>query len=140
MPYINESQRLEKKLLTGLGALVFIFCLNSSNAIAHGWKAPKEVLEFVNPLARSSEVVSKGENVYRTNCSACHGLDARGNEGDILGLSTDPPDLLMRAKHHPQGDLFWKIKKGRKDMPGFEGVLQDNDIWSIIHFLKSTAE
>ena len=41
------------------------------------------------------------------------------------------------APHHSDGDLHWKIAKGRGEMPGWEEVLSEEQIWMLVHYMKS---
>lgn len=41
------------------------------------------------------------------------------------------------APNHSDGDLHWKVAKGRGDMPGWEEVFSDEQIWMLVHYMKS---
>ena len=35
------------------------------------------------------------------------------------------------------GDLFYKTKTGRDEMPKYESKLSDNDIWNIVNYMRT---
>jgi len=38
---------------------------------------------------------------------------------------------------HPDGDLFWKIGKGKGAMPGFKKILSDPDRWNLVNYIRT---
>jgi mono/diheme cytochrome c family protein len=87
---------------------------------------------LTNPLTATPEVVTEGKRLYnKTGCIACHGNNARGAVGPDL---TD--DEWLRQ---PTDEMIFKtIKKGRAGtaMSGFGNDLTDEQIWTIITWLK----
>ena len=102
-------------------------------AMAHSWKAPKEASTKQNPVEKSEQSINSGMKLYNQFCAGCHGRSAKG-DGEII-----PPDLEKRAKHHSDGDFFWKIQHGRGEMPSFKDELQEKEIWDIINYIKMLA-
>lgn len=87
-----------------------------------------------NPFAGSAEAVQEGKEVFATNCSTCHGDDAKGNMC---------PDITVKAKRYgnADADLFLTITKGRPGgMPTWEKTLGTEKIWKVIAFLRSIEE
>lgn len=93
---------------------------------------PSGAEPLTNPLTPEPAIVAEGKKLYnRTGCLACHGNNARGAVGPDL---TD--DEWMRA---PSDEMvFNTIKKGRSGtaMSGFAGDLTDEQIWTIITWLR----
>ena len=108
-------------------------------ATAHGWKAPPEAAQNINPLQMNEESIREGRKTYSYACASCHGKNARGDGPHAKNLEPKPADLLKRIANHSEGDFFWKISNGRGDMPGFEGELTKRQIWSIINYIKSIS-
>ncbi|TVQ41621.1 MAG: cytochrome-c oxidase, cbb3-type subunit III [Wenzhouxiangella sp.] len=85
-------------------------------------------------LAQHAGALEAGRNLYRTNCSTCHGSDARGARGY--------PNL---TNNHwiwgGQPDQVWtSIYEGRQAvMPGFEGALDDQEITRTAVFVQQLA-
>lgn len=57
-----------------------------------------------------------------------------------------PHDATGHTWHHPDKVLFLVTKYGMRaivpdretDMPGFEGVITDADIWAVLSFIENT--
>lgn len=103
---------------------------------AHGWKAPPEAAQKINPLQMNEESIQEGRKSYAQSCASCHGKNARGDGPKAKYLGQEPADLLKRIENHSESDFFWKISKGRGEMPGYEGKLSKQQIWSIINYIK----
>ncbi len=95
--------------------------------------------------------VATGQQLYADNCAGCHGLNLEG-EPDWMTrlpngrLPAPPHDASGHTWHHSDAQLFTITKFGlqaivpgyESDMPAFEGVLTDEEIASILDYLKST--
>ena len=101
-----------------------------------------------NPVAPTPESLAAGKRIYDSNCSACHGNMAQGavRAGTVISIIEEqngrqPPDLTDDQWDHgsSDGDIFTAIKRGLPPtmMPGFDGGIPDNDIWSIVNYLRS---
>lgn len=104
---------------------------------AHEWMAPKEAAKIQNPVAAGAESVARGKELFLDNCAYCHGDGARGMTAEEAGLKSNPPDLVKRLSNHSDGDFFWKIQRGKREMPSFAEDLTEEEIWHIINFIKS---
>ena len=106
-------------------------------AIAHGWKAPPEDAQNINPLQMNAESIQEGRQAYDYACASCHGKSAKGDGPNTNDMNPKPADLIMRIEKHSEGDFFWKISTGRGEMPGFADEFTKKQIWSIINYIKS---
>jgi mono/diheme cytochrome c family protein len=100
--------------------------------------------------------LNKGRELYIEACAACHGADLRGQPDwqipNAEGILPAPPhDRTGHTWHHDNALLFDYTKfggrgtlalRGIKDfnsgMPAFESALSDDDIWTILAYIKST--
>jgi cytochrome c oxidase cbb3-type subunit 3 len=85
-------------------------------------------------LARNPEALEAGRNLYRTNCSTCHGSDARGARGY--------PNLTdSHWIWGSQPEQVWtSIYQGRQAaMPGFDGALNDQEITRTAVYVQQLA-
>lgn len=87
--------------------------------------------------------VEKGATLYQQFCAGCHGPKATGGHGGE-GLAKVPPSLVddQWIYGSTDGAIFRTIKMGTPPdyaMVPWEGVISDDDIWSIVHYLKSLA-
>ena len=101
-----------------------------------------------NPVASTPKSIAAGKQSYDVNCAACHGNLAQGAVKAGIAISIieeqrgkQPPDLTDDQWDHgsSDGDIFAAIKRGLPPtmMPGFEGRIPDDDIWSIVNYLRT---
>lgn len=90
--------------------------------------------------------VEQGAALYRTHCAQCHGEDAEATKQwrimDENGNYPPPPlNGSAHAWHHPLEALLQTLKKGGAPydgvMPGFTGVLSEQEMLSTIAFFQS---
>jgi len=100
------------------------------------------------------EQVARGKPVYDRHCASCHGakLEGQPNWQDKLptGRMPAPPhDASGHSWHHPDSVLFGIPKLGlvpgkyappkyESDMPGFGGMLSDDEIWAVLAYIKNS--
>lgn len=108
--------------------------------MAHEWMAPAEEGTRANPIIMEKTSVERGRNIYISDCAACHGENSEGMVPEKTGLQMATPNLKKRLVTHTDGDFFWKIQNGRGEMPSFQDVLSDQEIWDVINYLRSESE
>lgn len=69
------------------------------------------------------------EEIYATSCARCHGSELQGGVGPPLGAGSDVAE---------QGDeyIVTTISRGKGRMPSFSGSLTDEQILSLVDFLR----
>jgi mono/diheme cytochrome c family protein len=97
-----------------------------------------------NPTPDSSAAVKTGMEHFQHHCQVCHGLDGRGTGVPFAGKMSPPvPDLGdATVQQYKDGQLKWIIENGIRfsGMPGWKGVLEDDEMWSIVRFLRHLPE
>ena len=101
--------------------------------------------------ANKPELVAQGKALYETHCAACHGMNLKG-EPDWERQRADgtfpapPQDASGHTWQHSDRQLFDYITLGganfaprgvNSNMPGFETVLDNAQVWSVIAYVKS---
>lgn len=81
--------------------------------------------------AASAADVARGRQIYARHCAGCHGAAGVPVVPGAPNLSR--PEALMR----PDGSLATVIRDGRMTMPGFRGLLQQNEIYDVIAFMRT---
>ena len=104
---------------------------------AHGWKAPTEAAERVNPISKDPSSIRRGKKLFIQHCATCHGNNGEGDGPLSSALKTKPANLKKRSGHHSDGDFAWKIANGRGLMPGFKDHLTKEQIWDLTNFIQS---
>jgi cytochrome c oxidase cbb3-type subunit 2 len=87
--------------------------------------------ELKNPFMNDPAAIKEGEQLFDSNCEACHPLKMKPNaESDDVG----PP--LINMETFDEKEMFTLIHDGSgTGMPSF-ATLGPNKIWKIITFLK----
>jgi len=95
-----------------------------------------------NPFPPTMENVMDGSMIYDKNCALCHGSLKDPNSPMKSKFYPPVPQLMDRTPDDPDGNLFYVIKYGVRytAMPGWEGVLTDDDIWKTVVFLKNSGQ
>jgi cytochrome c553 len=93
-----------------------------------------------NPLSFTPENLANGKEAFGHYCIACHGLDGQ-NTGVPFADSMSPPLpslASMEVQSYTDGQLKWVIDNGvsPSGMPASKGTLNDEEIWSIVLFLR----
>jgi S-disulfanyl-L-cysteine oxidoreductase SoxD len=97
--------------------------------------------------------VAMGKVLYAKHCAACHGKDLEGQTPNWRQPLPDgsfpapPHDASGHTWHHPDAMLFKVTKYSRtqssdksfkSNMAAFEKTLSDDEIWSVLSYIKST--
>lgn len=93
-----------------------------------------------NPLASNAETMKEGKEAFSHYCVACHGMDGQNTGVPFAQRMTPPvPSLASHAvQEYTDGQLKWIIDYGIEPsgMPASKGTLSDEEIWSIVIFLR----
>ena len=102
-----------------------------------GWF--RQITRMKNPVAKSDESVEIGEELYMQHCKSCHGKEGLGDGPKAADQKGDLGDFSDAAFHaQTDGELFYKTKEGRDDMPGFgKKIPDDEDLWSVVNFMRT---
>ena len=100
--------------------------------------------DLQNPTADTATVVQTGMEHFQHHCQVCHGLDGHGT-GVPFAAKMSPPVLDLADKdvqQYTDGQLKWIIENGIRfsGMPGWKGELEDDEMWSIVRFLRHLPE
>jgi mono/diheme cytochrome c family protein len=100
-------------------------------------------LERINPIPLSPESIAAGQELFSTNCAACHGETGQGDGPVGVTLNPRPADLTQHAVVgiHTDAQLFEWITNGfpGSRMPGFKSALSDTERWQLVNFIRSLA-
>ena len=100
-----------------------------------------DIPKVTNPIPASAESNSRGEKLYVTYCSKCHGMTGNGAGPSAHGFSTHPRQLWAWHNADKSADpyLFWFITNGRTDMPPWGVILSENERWDLVNYIKTIA-
>ena len=74
--------------------------------------------------------------LYKSKCQICHGADGKGDTpmGQKLGVKDfHSPEVAKES----DAELFDAIKKGKGKMSGYDGKLTDDQIKSLVKYIRS---
>lgn len=111
--------------------------------------AAQEEVSWADP--GDARLVALGQAVYAESCASCHGAELEGEPDWRVRrpdgrLPAPPHDETGHTWHHPDMQLFEITRYGvehfapagyQSDMPAFEGLLTDEEIWAVLAFIKS---
>lgn len=94
-----------------------------------------------------------GSDLYRVNCSACHGLKGLGNGPAAAHITspnstyadggntyTNPPNLQESRTRLSQDAVFGILTNGIVVMPRFGPILSEQERWDIVRYMFDTSE
>jgi cytochrome c553 len=93
-----------------------------------------------NPLPNTPQTWADGKEAFSHYCVACHGMDGQ-NTGVPFADHISPPIpslASLEAQSYTDGQLKWILDYGIRPsgMPGSKGTLSDDELWSIVVFLR----
>ena len=96
--------------------------------------------DLKNPLPDTPETRAEGKEAFSHYCVACHGLDGQ-NTGVPFADRVSPPIPSLASpetQRYTNGQLKWILDYGIRPsgMPGSKGILNDEELWSIVVFLR----
>lgn len=92
------------------------------------------------PIQADENTFVAGAQIYRDQCSACHGFH---NKPSSFGAHMFPNAPQLWEKHRnsevvgvsddPPGETFWKVKNGIRltGMPSYKNTLSENEMWQV---------
>ena len=143
--------------------LASALALAATAVMAHGDVVPQavdtkdlpplgEAWRGENPFRSNATAVRIGASAYNQNCARCHGLEAisGGIAPDLRKLDNDCSTLKVAAKKAAcvkEIDDYYlgsvrrgKVRNGAVYMPPFEGILNQEAMWSIKAYLETRRE
>jgi len=129
-------ERIKKILLTLVVILAVASIANAQKA--KPWDAPEKFKTMKNAVKADDASINAGKALYNKNCASCHGKAGLGDGPKAKGLDTFPGDF-SKADFQKQtdGDLFFKTKSGRNEMPKYEGKIDDEGIWQMVNYMRT---
>lgn len=119
-----------EKLKTIISILFFSFSLTAYPQTG-AWVVQSDQAAKKNPLEIHPKNIALGRNIFKRTCVACHGEKANGK-----GLIQSASLIDEKFQKQSDGTVFFKISTGRDKMPPFGSILKDEEIWSLINYLR----
>lgn len=128
--------------MVALSAVAFVAPLRLlADAQQEEWKAPARAAKRKNPIPADAKSIAAGKAVYAGQCLSCHGPTGLGDGPASKDLNPKPRNLSDPAiQGQTDGSMFWKITEGKKPMPTFEKLINENDRWNVINYVRTLAQ
>jgi mono/diheme cytochrome c family protein len=92
-----------------------------------------------NPVPADATSLARGAELFRLNCSICHGLSGQGN-GPVAAFFTmkKPADLTSPAVQFlSDGTIFMTITNGFGYMPPLNENLLARERWDVVNYVRT---
>jgi mono/diheme cytochrome c family protein len=102
------------------------------------WEAPPEARQLQNPMKTDGKTVERGKKLFQRLCTPCHGESGSGDGTMAKAMGYKPANLtLERLNRLADGEIFWKISKGRPPMPTFEKQVSERERWDLVSYVRT---
>lgn len=138
-------------ILTSAGVMIAFFAIIFVNMTP-------ETENIATKIIAKNDIINlqQGKMLYQQNCTSCHGMNLEGeknwrNKNPDGSLRAPPHDETGHTWHHSDAILFQYVKLGgtgiaekfginnpNSNMPAYKDILSDDEIISIINYIKST--
>lgn len=109
-----------------------------SFTIDQDWVVPAKDKKMKNPVEASKENQNEAKILYNVHCKSCHGAKGLGDGPKAKSMKGDLGDFSSEKFHNQtDGEMFYKTKVGRADMPGYAKKLGDEEIWLTVIYMRS---
>lgn len=91
------------------------------------------------PPLDDPELAALGAGHFHGGCAPCHGAPGEPVNPIFDHMLPSPPRLETHVPRWSEQDLFWIVKHGIQyaGMPAWSGENRDDEIWSVVAFLKT---
>jgi len=137
--YKNQIDMKLKIILTLAVMVIIIMAFKEINFQKKPWPVPDADKNKKNTVAVNAESIANGKTLWGTHCKSCHGSKGLGDGPKSAQLKTESGDFsLTDFQAQTDGSIFYKISKGRDDMPSYKNKIPDkDDIWSLVNFIRT---
>ncbi len=97
---------------------------------------------LANPVPATADTLAAAKATYGVNCAMCHGADGHGDSpvaAYFRAAGVVPPvDFASpRVRGRSDGQLYWLVTNGIGNMPPFRDLLTDEQVWSLVDYIRS---
>ena len=124
-------------IVISMGMFLLFSLGNGLQAQTTGWNITPAIKATKNPVPTSKESKADGKELYNKHCKSCHGTMGKGDGPKAAELETETGDF-SKMPEQTDGEILYKVKEGRDDMPSFKKkITDDEDIWNIVNYVKT---
>ncbi len=103
---------------------------------------PADAADVVNPIPADESSVQRGEEVFKTACTNCHGEEGRGDGPVAVAFDPKPLDFRdEKVKELSDGELFYIITNGIEETAMSSwSALDEEDRWHLVNYIRTFQE
>ena len=124
-------------MLVSLFSVLIIYGFTGFGQQKKAWNVPPNFKTMKNPKKSDANSINVGKTEWNKSCKACHGAKGLGDGPKAKGLKTPAGDFSVDIKGETDGELYYKTKTGRDEMPKYDKKIADDDIWHLVNFMRS---
>jgi len=126
-------------LFVFVGMLTMSFINNGQDKAKKPWVVPDKNKTMKSTVKSDDATLAKGKELFTKHCKSCHGATGKGDGPKAKELDTPTGDFTAKEfQAQTEGEMFYKAKEGRDDMPSFKTKIPaDDDLWAIIAYVRS---
>ena len=124
-------------------ALVLLVLIHATQASPPGltWIAPKSADTLKNTLANNYNATTLGKILFEKKCVLCHGSEGKGDGIGGIALNPRPENLTNPfIQKQTDGAIFWKITNGKSPMASYKVILQDEQRWQLVDYIRQLGK
>jgi mono/diheme cytochrome c family protein len=138
----NQSAQPQNKSLLIRVGILFVTVGIAAGTIVYStsdWSAPARVKNLKNPIQPDDATIVAGRSIYRDRCANCHGErgDGRGEKAEQLSIAPSDFTDTHKMSASTDGELFWRISKGKRPMPAFKDKLSEQQRWELVDYIRT---
>lgn len=141
--------RQDKAVFLPLVLVVVLYSYLTPASVAHEiaseivarWIADETVAAVENPINANRRSANRGRRIFAQRCAVCHGDKGAGDGPAGKSISPQAADLTAyEVQDQSDGALYWKIGEGRVAMPAWKAILDDDERWNLVNYIRSLKE
>lgn len=119
--------------------LAFFLIIVIATLSIRNWIAYERVRSLRNPVAATETAIAAAQRLYGDHCQKCHGVTGNGKGPKAAELSVSPGDFTDAQKmgRETDGEIFWRISRGRYPMPPFEDQISAEGRWMLVDYIRT---
>lgn len=113
---------------------------NDNMMSRHHAQIPAEYAGVKNAVQSDDTSLSRGAELYTTNCASCHGDGGMGDGPVGVALDPAPSPIAHTSQMMADDYLYWRISEGgvpfATSMPSWK-VLDETSRWDLINYIRA---
>ena len=107
----------------------------------HRSSVPADFAGLTNPIVADDESLTRGEEIFTTQCATCHGDGGMGDGPGGAALDPAPAAIAHTSQMMSDAYLFWRITEGgipfETSMIPYRDILDEQARWDVINYIRA---